>query len=332
MSILTVGLSCFDQFFFVADYPKENTKNVAVDYYESGGSPASNAAYLLGVWGEECHHVSHIGRDLYAEKIVSELESVGVDTSLIIKEANVPTPLANITVNIETGTRTIVLRKKNVIPNVESLRIPDGLLCDVILVDGHELELSKRIIDEFPTAKVVMDGGSVRDSNIELAKFTDYMVVSENFALSFSGIDSFDTKNDLFFALAKLKRICKGQVIITLGERGSAYLNYNVMLTNLKSKSEIRDMTKYSDDLVIVSPSYRTDAIDTTGAGDIFHGAFTYGVSKCWSLEKIIDFASKTAAISVSKKGVRTSMPTLNVVENSNLQKNSDFFSSAVTI
>ena len=321
MSILTVGLSCFDQFFFVSDYPKENTKNVAIDYFECGGSPSSNAAYLLGLWGEKCSHISHVGNDLYAEKIISELDSVGVNTSLIIKANNFQTPLSNIIVNSSTGDRTIVLRKNLILPKIDSFKIPATLDCDVILIDGHEPELSKKIIDEYPNAKVVMDGGSVRESNIELAKYTDYMVVSENFALNYSNIEIFNTKEDLFNALIKLKAICRGKVVITLGERGSAYLDYNVMLANIKNKNEIKDITKYNDDLVIIIPSYKTDIVDTTGAGDIYHGAFTYGVSKNWTLEKTIDFSSKTAAISVSKKGVRSSMPTIDIVENSKLQK-----------
>lgn len=221
-----------------------------------------------------------------------------------------------------TGSRTIILRNKLSKPNLDFIQFPSELDCQVILIDGHELELSKKVIDNFPDAKVVMDGGSVRDSNIELAKFTDYMVVSEDFAKQYSGISSFDNKEKLFCALVELKKICKGHVIITLGEKGSAYLNYNVMLSNIRKKNEIKNIKKYSDELVVTIPSYKTHAIDTTGAGDIFHGAFTYGVSKNWPLHKIIDFASKTAAISISKKGVRPAMPALNIVENSNLQLN----------
>ena len=58
-------------------------------------------------------------------------------------------------------------------------------------------------------------------------------------------------------------------------------------------------------------------AIDTTGVGDVFHGAFTYGVHYSWRSDNIILFASLTAAISIEKKGVRESTPDLAVVHHS---------------
>ncbi|WP_166372110.1 PfkB family carbohydrate kinase [Psychromonas sp. SA13A] len=331
MSILTIGLTCFDQFFFVNEYPKENSKYVATDYYESGGGPTANAAYLLGVWGEKCFHTGYVGNDIYGERIIEELKSVGVNTSLITKNVNYPTPLANITVNTDTGSRTIILRKSSHIADVSKFTIPPDLECDVILIDGREQELSEKIIHQFPDAKVVMDGGSLRISNLQLAKLTDYMVVSESFALAHSNMKEFTTKEDLLHALINLKKICRGYVVITLGERGCAYLDYRVLLSDLKNKSALKNINQCKDGLIVIVPSYKSkNPIDTTGAGDIFHGAFAYGVSKKWSIDKIINFASKTAAISVGKKGVRTSIPTLDVVETSKYSKDYDFFNAEI--
>lgn len=52
-----------------------------------------------------------------------------------------------------------------------------------------------------------------------------------------------------------------------------------------------------------IVPSWLCNAVDTTGAGDVFHGAFTYGVHYSWHIDNIILFASLTAAISIEKKG-----------------------------
>ncbi|MCP5586742.1 kinase, partial [Klebsiella pneumoniae] len=51
MAVISVGLSCFDQFFFLNRWPEENTKNFSGDFIESGGGPCANAAWLLGLWG-----------------------------------------------------------------------------------------------------------------------------------------------------------------------------------------------------------------------------------------------------------------------------------------
>ena len=64
-------------------------------------------------------------------------------------------------------------------------------------------------------------------------------------------------------------------------------------------------------------PARTVEVKDTTGAGDVFHGAFTYGVHYSWHIDNIILFASLTAAISIEKKGVRESMPDLAVVHHS---------------
>uniref|UniRef100_UPI001D0E547D carbohydrate kinase family protein n=1 Tax=Klebsiella pneumoniae TaxID=573 RepID=UPI001D0E547D len=87
-----------------------------------------------------------------------------------------------------------------------------------------------------------------------------------------------------------------GEAFITLGEKGCAFLKSGMLQ---------------------IVPSWLCNAVDTTGAGDVFHGAFTYGVHYSWHIDNIILFASLTAAISIEKKGVRESMPDLAVVHHS---------------
>lgn len=60
-----------------------------------------------------------------------------------------------------------------------------------------------------------------------------------------------------------------------------------------------------------IIPSLKVKALDSTGAGDIFHGAFVYGLVKKFSLEKTLKFANYAGAISVTRVGGRYSMPTL---------------------
>ncbi len=319
MSIITVGFSCFDQFFFSDLFLKENTKGVATDYLESGGGPAANAAYLLGLWGESVFHAGHVGKDYYAKKIISQLQEVNVDTSLMIESDDMITPLANIIVNTSTGSRTLLVRKQDAPPKLELLLIPEHINCHAILLDGHEEELSLELVKKFPNSPVVMDAGSVRNSVLNLAKYTDYFVASEPFALKYCGLDFFENKRQIFDVILKIAQICKGQVFITLGDKGCAYIPEVVNLGTIRSKKSIYSLPKV-ESLRIVSP-YKCNALDSTGAGDIFHGAFTYGVSKKWPIEKIIDFSNKTAAISVEKKGVRASMPSLSDVESCNFIK-----------
>ena len=303
MAILTIGLACYDQFYFTTSYPKENSKSFAYDFIESGGGPCANAAYLLGLWGEDIYHLGHLHDDIYGNKIISEFKQIGVKTDQIIFSDEMITPLAAITVNKENGSRTIITRKLNTPPSITTTEknklnqfiryLQENKRDLVILIDGHEPELSEYVIKQLPNVKVVMDAGSLRDSNLYLAKYTDYLVASENFALAYAHLDEFTNKKSLESALKKLTSIARGSAFITLGEKGCAYME---------------------DKKVKVIPSFICQSIDTTGAGDIFHGAFAYGVSYGWNIEKIISFASLTAAISIERKGVRKAMPNLSEV------------------
>ncbi|MBW5408652.1 carbohydrate kinase family protein [Morganella morganii] len=307
MAVISVGLSCFDQFFFLNRWPEENTKNFSGDFIESGGGPCANAAWLLGLWGEDIFYVGHLNHDIYGQKIIDEFHDVGVNTDYVIFNDEMITPLASVLVNQLNGSRTIITRKLISPPRMtfEEKQKIDELITRLtqedkgevitVLIDGHEPELSEYILTRLPDARVVMDAGSLRESNLNLAKYTDYLVASENFARDLVEIDKFTTDIQLKTALTELNKLARGTAFITLGEKGCAYLQ-NGMLT--------------------ISPAFICNAIDTTGAGDIFHGAFTYGVHYNWHIENIILFASLSAAISIEKKGVRESMPDLADVHN----------------
>lgn len=308
MAVISIGLSCFDQFFFMNRWPEENSKNFSSDFIESGGGPCANAAWLLGLWGEDIYYIGHLNLDIYGQKIISEFQEVGVNTDYVIFNDEMITPLASILVNQLTGSRTIVTRKLLVPPRLtfnEKNKI-DELINKLtqekkdevitILIDGHEPELSEYILQRLPEARVVMDAGSLRESNLNLAKYTDYLVASEDFSRDLIEVEQFTTEQQLHTALNELTKLSRGQAFITLGEKGCAYLQSGRL---------------------VISPAFICNAIDTTGAGDIFHGAFTYGVHYNWHIENIILFASLSAAIAIEKKGVREAMPNLAKVHNS---------------
>ena len=306
MAILSIGFACFDQFFFLNEWPQENTKNFCHDFIESGGGPAANAAWLLGLWGEEVYYIGHLHQDLYGQRIIDEFAEAGVDTSQVVFSDDMITPLASVLVNRLTGSRTIITRKMQTPPSLtydQKLKLDDlaeRLIAAeepvTILIDGHEPEISEYLIKKLPNARVVMDGGSLRASNIKLAAWTDYFGVSEHFARDYMSYRSLSTEAEIKAALIELNKICRGEAFITLGEKGCAFLKSGMLQ---------------------IVPSWLCNAVDTTGAGDVFHGAFTYGVHYSWHIDNIILFASLTAAISIEKKGVRESMPDLAVVHHS---------------
>lgn len=221
----------------------------------------SKAAWLLGLWGEDVYYIGHLNQDLYGQRIIDEFAQAGVDTSQVVFSDEMITPLASVLVNRLTGSRTIITRKMQTPPSLtydQKLKLDDlaeRLIASdepvTLLIDGHEAEISEYLIKKLPSARVVMDGGSLRDSNIKLAAWTDYFVVSEHFARDYMGYRALSTEAEIKAALIELNKICRGEAFITLGEKGCAL---------------------FKNGMLQIVPAWLCNAVDTTGAGDVFHG------------------------------------------------------------
>lgn len=308
MTILTIGLSCYDQFFFINQYPKQNNKEYATDLIESGGGPCGNASFLLGKWEEDVYHITTLKKDdLTTKKIINELETSGVKCNYALIDNHQITPISSILINKENALRTIITYKNNHIKQIsESYKKKLDLFIEklnqskkeiIVLIDGHEFELSDYILSKLKNKKVIIDAGNYKESIIKLAKYVNYFVSSENFALSIiKSEDKNLKKEEYLLALKEIKKIShKNNIpVITLGDRGTIYLENN----------KVKEI-----------PAYQCIPVDTTGAGDIYHGAFTYGVAYQWDIERIIKFSSLTSAMMIEKKGVRKSIPNFIDVE-----------------
>ena len=146
----------------------------------------------------------------------------------------------------------------------------------------------------------VLDAGRLNDNTRRLGKMVKYLICAKDFAEAFSNTTlSADDIEGLTKCHKELVEYFDTNVIITLEARGSFTFidgNYEVI------------------------PSVKVKALDSTGAGDIFHGAFTYFISNGYSLRDSIKYSSITSAISVTRIGARFSIPELEeVLEYDNL-------------
>ncbi|WP_297407419.1 carbohydrate kinase family protein [uncultured Cetobacterium sp.] len=287
-NILCVGHSACDITYIMDEFPIENRKYKVNETKIMGGGPTGNASYLLGKYGEDVSYITTLGLDAYGVNIVSELESVKVDLKNSILKKEYTTPCSMIITNIKTGSRTILNhRNKNFIPDTYKINYINKP--KFILFDGHEIELARRALNEFPEAITILDAGSYKLETVELGAKVDYLICSEDFAREYTEIEEVNKENYLE-VFNKMKKLNKKNIIITLGEKGCLY----------KKNGEIYNY-----------PAFETKAIDTTGAGDIFHGAFVYALSNKFDLMKAIKFSSVCASLSVEKIGGRESIPML---------------------
>ncbi len=116
----------------------------------------------------------------------------------------------------------------------------------------------------------------------------NYLVCSKEFAEDVTGIKiDYDNNQTIVDLYNKMKEIFKNNIVVTLETKGSLYEYNNV---------------------IKIMPSIKVKAIDSTGAGDIFHGSFTYGIVKQLNFEKILKISNIAGALSVTRLGGRNSI------------------------
>jgi sulfofructose kinase len=136
--------------------------------------------------------------------------------------------------------------------------------------------------------KIVVDAGSMREGALALVSLSDYFIASNDFGRQFSCAD------DPKAVAIELLGLGAKTVIVTLGEKGSICV---------------------TPESFFYQPAFKVNAVDTTGCGDVFHGAFIFGLLQKWDLNETIRFASATAALKCREIGGRTAIPDLREVE-----------------
>jgi sulfofructose kinase len=150
------------------------------------------------------------------------------------------------------------------------------------------LGASLQALRMFPEATSILDAGSWRAGTARLAGEVDYLMASERFAQQASNVP--DLKSDMArrTCIRHLRESFQTGVVVTLGEHG--------LVTDAGSGFEYL-------------PAYPAEVMDTTAAGDIFHGAFAYGLIQKLSFSESLRFAAMAASLSVRRMGGRGSIP-----------------------
>lgn len=246
---------------------------------------ASNAAYLLGKWGADIAFVGGVGNDDFGKRIIEELRSVNVNTEYVETDQDAKTTLGIVIVNKNTGSRTTIGYRDS---NMGLLNKYNEIKADVILVDGTERRVSEEIMANNPNAITIIDAGRCNEDVIALSKKVKYLVCSKNFAEEFTKINvDFDNPKSISDIYSIMNSEFKNNIIITLEAKGCLYMK---------------------DGTVKLMPSIKVTPIDTTGAGDLFHGAFTYCMAQGYDIEKSLKISNITGALSVTKMGSRNSV------------------------
>ena len=280
VDVLCIGHASYDLVFSVPHHSGEDEKMVADSFISCGGGPAANAAVMVAKLGLKSEFVGYLGHDLYGEMHCKELHNNAVVVDKVIRGPS-PTPLSMVLVKPD-GKRALINYKGETKPLPEGAVDFSAIKAKVILFDGHEPIIS------MPFAKLakeqgiptVLDAGSVHEGTLALMGAVDYLVCSEKFALQLA--------SDEETALGRLAKISPN-VVITLGERGLIWQQGSIRGT---------------------LPAFPVSVVDTTGAGDAFHGAFAAAVALGMDWDEVLRYASAAGALCCTRAGARLGLPT----------------------
>jgi sulfofructose kinase len=332
IDVLCVGHASYDLVFPVDRHPEADEKCFATGLVSCGGGPAANAAVTAARLGGVAAFVGYLGRDVFGEMHFEELICEGVITTLVVRDAKLSarcrpggiadtagddrrqrpdepeappratTPLSSIIVKPD-GKRAVITYK-GAAPVIEPDEVDfTRVRPKAILFDGHQPAISFPLALKAKAQKIpaVLDAGSVHKGTLDLAPLCGYLIASEKFARDFS------KEKDTGKALACLARIAPAAVI-TLGEAGL------VWAARGRSRAA-RSLRAPAEQASGSMEAFPVDAVDTTGAGDIFHGAFALRIAGGEGFLPALRYASAAAALGCTKMGARTAIPTRAQVE-----------------
>jgi ribokinase len=290
--VVGLGQCCVDYLALVERYPYVNEKSEVNKLTIQGGGPVATAMVTLSRLGVSTSFIGKISDDYFGTLIQDSLTVEHVNIDHIVVEKGGRSQVSFIVIEKETGKRTIFWTKPTVAPlspdeiNKDIIRNASVLHLDELMIEGS-LEAARCAKDAGVT--VVVDAGSLREGSLELIKMADYVITSEVFAKQYYS-NNYDAKT----AAMELLKMGSRAVVVTLGDKGSITV---------------------SKESYFYQPAFKIKAVDTTGCGDVFHGAFIFGLIQRWDLKETIRFASATAALKCRNIGGRTSIPDLREVE-----------------
>jgi len=290
VDLLGQGIAPVDFFVSIYEFPARGlkTNSVPASSLIAGGGPVPNAACAFARLGGTASVISSFGDDYWGQFAFREMDLFGVRHDLCLIRKNCPSAVASAWINIDNGDRTIVLDRhprlfiKPGDINLARLPIPK-----LILIDGRHVEADIKLArwGRKVGARVMLDIGSVRNPVDAIFPYVDILVCADEYARHF-----FKTRL-VTKAVREFKSIGISEVVVTSGTSGSFGID--------------------ADGNEHIQKAYKVKAVDATGAGDVYHGAYLHGILRGWDLARKMKFASAAAALKCLRPGARKGIPTL---------------------
>jgi sulfofructose kinase len=289
--VVGMGLNSVDFLCVVPEFPTINSKMRMLQFSKQGGGQVATAMVALSRWGVKTKYIGKVGGDELGQFSAKSIQQEGVDVSSITIESNTPNQFAMIVVDGVSGERTILWdRDERLMYREGELRKEEVCSGKLLHLDGHDIKAAVQCArwakeEKIPT---VIDLDRIEPLTSELIKEVDFVVTSSRFPTLFTGI------SDREEAIQEIQKHSPGFICATLGHEGA------VALVNGQ---------------FLYAKGFDVKPIDTTGAGDIFHAGFIYGLLQNWEIEEVLRFANAVAALKCRDLGGRKGIPSLENVQ-----------------
>jgi sugar/nucleoside kinase (ribokinase family) len=290
VDLVGVGLNATDTLIPLDEFPERGSKVEFAPVPLMPGGQTASAVAACQAWGLATRYVGKLGDDDAARLHAQEFARLGVDARLI-EVANAASPQSVIIVD-GGGERTVMIRRDDRL-QLAAADIKREWIVNArcLLLDGIEAEAATQAAQWAHQAgvPVVADLDEEYDGGDELLACVDYLIVSRDFPVHMTG------EHDLGRALRTLRDKYRCRLTAaTLGQDG---------------------VLAWDGSQLLHRAAYRVPVVDTTGAGDIFHAGFIYGLRQAWPLERQLDFACAAAALNCTWSGARGGIRTVADVE-----------------
>jgi sugar/nucleoside kinase (ribokinase family) len=290
VDVVGVGLNATDTILQLSEFPECGSKVEYDSELVMPGGQVATTVVACQTWGLSTRYVGKLGDDDAARLHAREFTRMGVEGQLI----HVPgaTSARSLILVDRRGERTVLCRRdERVTLRPEELKREWIVNARALHVDGHDTAAATLAAGWARAAgvPVVADLDDIYPGVDALVEKVDYLVVSRDFPGRLTG------ESNLKTALREIQtRYGCVLTAATLGPDG---------------------VLAWDGDRFHYAPAYRVPVVDTTGAGDIFHAGFIYGLSQGWALERQLDFSCAAAALNCMHEGARGGIRSVEAIE-----------------
>jgi sulfofructose kinase len=280
--VVGIGLNATDTLLIVPHFPAYAGKVPFEEEHLSPGGQVASAMVACARLGLRTKYIGAVGDDLRGKVQIESLQGTGINLDHLLVRKGCANQSAYIVIDRSTGERTVLWRRDDCLKvGPEEITVEMIAGARILHIDGHDTPAVARAaqIARQHGIPVTVDVDTIYHGFDKVLPNVDYLVSSSEFPAAFTG------ETDPFRALEMIQRQYGMRVAaMTLGAHGALALENGVFH---------------------YAPAFVVNCLDTTGAGDVFHGGFCYAVLQGMPIREALDFSNAMAALNCTALGAR---------------------------